>query len=272
MELLSAFYSSFLSLKRLVLAQVWKGVLLEAIDNNRLKAFCQPILLISPHPSQRDNQLFEVLIRLIDKQGNVIKASRFIQLACCSPSLMWKLDCWVFKQVFSLPRKFHVCYHVNVSGSTISDPRFVNFLKHCLEQSDFLAPQIHLEITEQSLITNFTQINLVKKLGFVVGLDDFGSGYNSLICLAQIHPDFIKLDGVYSQNLKNQSYRAATKFVLQIAQELSIGLVAEWVDSEAIEQDLLSLKEEVAPNLRLYGQGYFYGEPAECFCTSGPKD
>ena len=121
--------------------------------------------------------------------------------------------------------------------------------------------QIIFEITERSEIKNFPAycrtLNALRKRGFKIAVDDVGSGYSSLGSIAEIEPDYAKIDIALIQginaNLKKQNL---VKTILSFCQKNKIKVIAEGVESESELATLVELRVESA-------QGYFLGRPSQ---------
>ena len=127
------------------------------------------------------------------------------------------------------------------------------------EMYGFPCSQITFEVVEAEHIldTRHLQniINYYKKIGFSVAIDDFGTGYANLEWLALLEPDSIKIDMSLIRNIDSDSKkRAILSSLAGLCRELSIGILAEGVETKA-ERDTL-----IALNI-MKQQGYFYSPP-----------
>ena len=148
---------------------------------------------------------------------------------------------------------------VNMSGRSLSDPKFLENLKARLTQHIHLNEFISLEIKESSEIKNLkllsTIIDEVRSMGFKVYLDDFGAGAAGFQYLKELTVDGVKIDGEYVRDaLVNKKTRAFLKSFALLCNDLNIETIAEWVETEEQAELLKSLNVT-------YGQGYLYGRP-----------
>jgi EAL domain-containing protein (putative c-di-GMP-specific phosphodiesterase class I) len=95
----------------------------------------------------------------------------------------------------------------------------------------------------------------MSEIGARVALDDFGTGLSSLVHLKDLDVHRIKIDGKFVRDvLSNARSRALIRALVQIAEEIGLETVAEFVESEPIAASVRQLGVQCA-------QGYFYGRP-----------
>ncbi len=115
-----------------------------------------------------------------------------------------------------------------------------------------------LEITETALITQIKtatkNLTELRKLGFNIALDDFGSGYSSLRYLGQMPVDIVKFDISLTQLVDDPAQQPILGHLTKMIEESGYCLVAEGVDSLALAHKLQALGFEL-------GQGYCFGNP-----------
>ena len=130
-----------------------------------------------------------------------------------------------------------------------------------LADSKITASQVCIEITERTCINGFARLSsdlkYFKAQGVKVAIDDVGEGYSSLKAIAEIRPEFIKVDmglvrGVNADEVKKSLVQAIADF----AKKMHSYLIAEGIETQEEYSALLSLGVE-------YGQGYLFAKPAE---------
>jgi EAL domain-containing protein (putative c-di-GMP-specific phosphodiesterase class I)/CheY-like chemotaxis protein len=148
---------------------------------------------------------------------------------------------------------------LNTDPAVISTDYFkqMEFLRNSL----ILPTQICIEITERTCIKNFVklavELNYFKSMGIKIAIDDVGEGYSSLKAIAELKPEFIKIDialvrGVDSDAIKSN----LAQVIVELAKKVKSHVVAEGVETEGEYKTLLSLGVE-------YGQGYLFARPSE---------
>ncbi len=148
---------------------------------------------------------------------------------------------------------------VNVSRADIYNPNLTIILMDMIHKYNLKPEYLHLEITETAYTESSAQlINVIgqlKSMGFLIEMDDFGSGYSSLNMLAEISIDILKLDRGFIQNeTTNERSKGIISFVMGLAKWLKLPVVAEGVETEEQIKTLKTLGCD-------YVQGYYYAKP-----------
>ncbi|WP_131038721.1 EAL domain-containing protein, partial [Clostridioides difficile] len=136
---------------------------------------------------------------------------------------------------------------------------FIETYKNIIDKYNIPAKYIELELTESIIFDNFDILidimNNLKKIGFLISMDDFGSGYSSLNMLKEIPMDILKLDQKFIMETYNskRSKIIVTK-VIEMAKELGMKVISEGVETEEQFKLLKEVKCDMA-------QGYLFGKP-----------
>lgn len=148
---------------------------------------------------------------------------------------------------------------INISGVSIVTQGITDKL---LTFARFLDRyELVVEITETALITHINyaanNLNQLRKAGFTIALDDFGSGYSSFRYLSSMPVDVVKFDVSLIQNLEEGGRQSdIVKNLAKLIHDAGFKLVAEGIETRAT----LDLVTQLGFN---YGQGYFLGKPAK---------
>lgn len=150
---------------------------------------------------------------------------------------------------------------INLDPRAIDDPFLLrgNLFRE-LEALQLHPSNIVLEITERHAITNYRVFRKIieeyRKKGYLIAVDDAGAGYSSLESIAEIYPDFIKLDMSLIRNIDIDSIKQALlETFVQFADKVKCKIIAEGIETEGELQTLIELGV-------MYGQGFFLGKPA----------
>ena len=151
----------------------------------------------------------------------------------------------------------HLC--INADAAEFVHPEFFGMVSGLLVKHNISACQLHIEVTESSLIQRHDnvkkQLNALKALGVHLALDDFGTGYASLSYLQEYPFDFIKIDKSFISKINtDRTQYAIVKAILDLAKALNMQVVAEGIETEQ-QRDLL-----LAMGCK-HGQGYWFGKP-----------
>ena len=234
----------------------------DAILNKDLKIFYQPKYSIQcDTPALRSA---EALIRWNHPTFGMISPGDFIPLFEGN-GLIQKLDRYVWKEAarqiseWKKQYSFSVPVSVNVSRMDIYNPRLRDELKELLLENNLDKNELMLEITESAYADNAEQlVNVINGLrddGFMIEMDDFGSGYSSLNMLTTIPIDALKMDMKFIHNMqKDEKSMKLVELVLDIAKFLSVPVIAEGVESE---EQLMLLKDRGCDIV----QGYYFSKP-----------
>jgi EAL domain-containing protein (putative c-di-GMP-specific phosphodiesterase class I) len=151
------------------------------------------------------------------------------------------------------------CCGINLSGATLTDEHFADYLAARLRRSSFPAHNLCLEITETSVVRDRNRaqrfIGQMRELGCRFALDDFGTGFCSFGYLNDLDVDFIKIDGSFIRGLDGSPLsQAVVRSIADIAHVLGKTTVAEQVETDAERARLQQMQVDFA-------QGYLFGRP-----------
>jgi diguanylate cyclase (GGDEF)-like protein/PAS domain S-box-containing protein len=242
----------------------WIARVTRALEDDRLELFYQPIVPINGDGTRRAH--YELLLRMNDESGNKIAPNAFIP-AAERYNLMPTLDRWVVKYAIENladkgdgERDDRYTLAVNLSGTSLNDDTFLDFILALLKTHDLATGAICFEITETAAISNLSRVahfmTEVKKHGCEFSLDDFGSGLSSFTYLKNLPVDYLKIDGHFIHNIAHDRIdQAMVKAITDVGNALGIRVVAEHVETREVLETLASIGVEFA-------QGYFFAEPA----------
>ena len=148
---------------------------------------------------------------------------------------------------------------VNVSRTDLYHEDLPDRLAQLTKKYGLSPGELHLEITESVYVRDAAQmlmaIKRLKKAGFVIEMDDFGSGYSSLNILYELPIDVMKMDMRFLGRADHEARRQTVMgLVINLAKELNLQIIAEGVETEEQAMLLKSLGCGLA-------QGNLYGRP-----------
>ncbi len=246
----------------------WAARIGEALDEERFVLYFQTVLPLTDGDEEGDH--YEVLVRMMDERDEMVPPGVFIP-AAERYNLMSAIDRWVIKNVFAGLRKkyfdgggtpLHTCA-INLSGASLGDESFLNFVHEQVALHNIPARCIVLEITETAAITNLSHaVGFIKNLklaGFRFSLDDFGSGLSSFAYLKNLPVDYLKIDGGFVKDMVNDPIDSAmVQAINQIGHVMGIKTIAEFVESQEILDKLVEIGVD-------YAQGYGIARPRPLF-------
>jgi diguanylate cyclase (GGDEF)-like protein/PAS domain S-box-containing protein len=227
----------------------WVSKLTRACDEGRFELFYQPIVAIGSSPSEREH--FELLLRLRDESGVLVAPAAFIP-AAERYNVMPSIDRWVVRQ--ALDRVAHrvgsgvkpYTIAVNLSGTSLNDERFLEYLIAELSAHDLAPGAMCFEITETAAIANLGNVvyfmRELKARGCHFALDDFGSGLSSFMYLKNLPVDYLKIDGQFIENVTRDPVdRSMVEAISQVGKAMGIQTIAERVESAEVLAELSRL-------------------------------
>ena len=241
----------------------WVSRIQEALKEDRLVLYKQAITPIGK-TGENDALHCEILLRMKDRDGNIIGPDMFIP-AAERYNLMLSLDKWVINKTFfwlsQLGNKLgqiNLC-SINLSGNSITDNSLASYIHDKLQEYDVPAEVICFEITETAAITNLVKatafLDELHKLGCKFALDDFGSGVSSYGYLKNLPVDFLKIDGEFVRDITtNLINLAMVKSINEIGHIMGKKTIAEYVE----DQQTVDLLRHIGVD---YAQGYIFSRP-----------
>lgn len=231
----------------------------DALKNKEFQVYLQPKYRLS------DQCIIgaEALVRWIHPENGVMSPATFIPLFEKNDFIteldfyVWDVACqyvsrWIKEGIKPVP------ISVNVSRLDVCHPDLSSMLKGLVEKYEIPISYLHLEITESAYTKDNVQVIKVveelRELGFIVEMDDFGAGYSSLNMLTELPIDVLKLDMRFLNNKEKNREHILLKFVINLAKQLRLEVVAEGVETKQQEVLLLELGCD-------YGQGYVFSKP-----------
>lgn len=209
----------------------------------------------------------EALVRWQHPRDGLILPKAFIPLFERNGFVV-KLDFYMFEQVCALLREWldngreALPISVNLSRLHLSNPHLAEELVRIAARYQIPAGLIEIELTESIVLDELqTLIAVMEKLkeaGFIISVDDFGSGYSSLYLLTDLPVDVLKLDKGFLQRMSEEgNSKLIVEQVIDLAKKLRLSTVAEGVETEEQARFLKCLGCNLA-------QGYYFARPMPC--------
>jgi PAS domain S-box-containing protein len=234
----------------------WVGRIRDALDDDRLVLYAQPIIDLITGATDHH----ELLVRLIAPGGEVIPPGKFLPVAE-QHGLIRDIDRRVFEKALPYAAAGH-SVAVNASAESISEPGLFRHVEEELATHRIDPKLITFEITETALVRNEgvaqVFIESVRRLGCGVALDDFGTGYASFRYLKHLPVSVLKIDQEFVGDLEGENSKV-NRHVIEATVALARGMgqktVAEGVETEATLAIIRKLGVD-------YAQGYLFARPA----------
>lgn len=235
------------------------------LKEDKYLVYYQPIY----NPIKKAITGFEGLLRLKDKDNNLISPAKFIP-EIEKNNMLFDVTLWIMGKVvhdykeistYDLVRSKNFYISINLSIDEIINDKFVYKAIDLLKKSNLPQNSICLEIIERVGIKDLPKINKnitkLKDAGFKIAIDDFGIEYSNLDVLEKLDADIIKVDKEYVDGLGKDLIKDETvRFIIKVANVEGKKVVLEGVEEE--EQD--NIIKRINKN-NLFVQGYFYNRP-----------
>ncbi|MDD3946559.1 MAG: EAL domain-containing protein [Clostridia bacterium] len=232
----------------------------EGLENGEFQVYLQPKYSLDTERIMGS----EALIRWFHPKKGLITPGKFIPIFERN-GLIFNLDIFVLETVCKILRNWKEQgktlspIAINISRRNILQNHIAETIKDVVDAYGLDTSLVNLEITETAYIDNPDLLNkVIEKLrtyGFVISIDDFGSGYSSLNTLKDVPVDILKIDLKFLLNFDKESKGASIlSSVVRMAKSLNMVIVAEGVETKEQASFLRSLGCGFA-------QGYYYSKP-----------
>lgn len=205
----------------------------------------------------------EALLRWNRKNGDPVGPNVFIPVAEES-GIINPIGLWVLRKAMCDAKRWgNITLSVNISAAQLRNPEFPIKLGEILEEVDYPAEQLELEVTETCLVLDPVvaerSLDVIRGFGVKISLDDFGTGYASIGFLRQFRFEKLKLDrSLVVQAGEDDGSRAMMLSSIAVARALNMGVTAEGVETNE-QADMVRL----AGADQIQGWLYYKAMPAE---------
>jgi len=230
----------------------WKNIIKQAIKNDNILVFVQPIVSNKTKKIEK----YECLIRLKDDE-KIYSPYFFLDISKKTGQYQ-ELQKIMIKKSFEKFQYVASKFSVNLSVNDLKNSNFKTYFLDMVREYG-LEKKIIVELLEDEGLLYQDVIEFLltlKNLGIEIAIDDFGSGYSNFSYLITKLPvTILKIDGSLIKNIPtNEKHLRLLKTIVNMAKEFELSIVAEFVENE----DIVKLLEELRVD---YLQGYYFSEP-----------
>ena len=240
----------------------WVNIIHQALEKNMFFLAFQKVIPVKKSKQKTKKNRYELLLRM-QLDNDVILPGKFLP-AAERYNVAIKIDQWVINKAFSHFGKNKELsdatdeIFINLSGQSISDDMFLDFVKKAFIKHKIPQDKICFEITETAVIANLAKANVfidaLKKGGCKFALDDFGSGLSSFAYLKTLHIDYLKIDGFFVKDMCEDAIDyAMVKSINEIGHEMGLQTIAEFVENKKTLDKLNQIGVD-------FVQGYYFGK------------
>ena len=226
----------------------------EALIDNRIICHYQPILDIKTNKINK----YETLVRMIDKDGNLIPPMSFLNIAK-KTKLYSHITQEIIHQACNTFKDRNEAFSINLSIDDIKDSNTVQEIIKTIIKTN-TASRIIFEILESEGIENYEEvvnfITQIKALGAKIAIDDFGTGYSNFEHILKLNVDYIKIDGSLIKGIQqDKKHKIIVETIVDFAKKVGSKTIAEFVSDEEIFKNIKEIGVD-------FSQGYFTGKPS----------
>jgi EAL domain-containing protein (putative c-di-GMP-specific phosphodiesterase class I) len=240
-------------IQRELQALTWVGRIREAIDEDRLVLYSQPIVPLSGGEAGE-----ELLLRMVDRKGDTIPPGTFLPVAE-KYGLVGEIDQWVVPEAIRLAATGRRVA-ANLSAESISNLDLLSVVERELRDTKADPANVIFELTETALMENLAAGEAfargLTEIGCGLALDDFGTGFGSFTYLKKLPIRYLKIDIDFVRNLgSNPANRHLVRATVGLAQDFGYETIAEGVE----DAETLELLKDYGVD---FAQGFHLGRPA----------
>ena len=232
----------------------------EAITSNRVVLHYQPVVSLHGDTDER----YEVFVRLVDKEGNIVMPSDFLPAAERTGMSLAIDRCVLLNAITTLTQRWkqgnRTLFFVKLTATSLKDANLMTWLKEQLKKFNVPKDSLIFEVKESTAVTSLKYTAEVAKslkalnCGFLI--DDFGKGANPFELLKHIPADYVKLERSFMESLSESAEnQEAVKKITEAAMEMNKLTIAQFV------QDATSLSVLWGMGINFI-QGNFLQEPS----------
>jgi diguanylate cyclase (GGDEF)-like protein/PAS domain S-box-containing protein len=213
----------------------WQARLKTALEKDGFQLAYQPIVNLHGDPAE----YFEVLLRLVGRNGELIHAREFMA-AAEQHGLLPAIDRWVIRQAIQSLAALHregrqVSFFVNLCSAALKEPELLSLLQKQLANARIKPQYLVLEADEPAVMANATEATMfmqgVRRIGCRFSVDNFGNNLATLNRLLVMPIDFLKIAGSLIRNLSTDDLtRTSLKAIIDLAKTMNKQTIAKFVE------------------------------------------
>lgn len=228
-------------------------ILFDALNKNRIVPYFQPIR----NNATQKIEKYEALARIFS-DDDIVMPYYFIKAAELS-GMLPDITRIMIEKSFQFFEGKTLEFSINIGEQDLNDCYLLDFLEQRAHKYNIVPERVVIEVLEgiSADVTeqNLNQLKELKKSGFQLAIDDFGTQYSNFERIQRLNVDYIKIDGSFIKNIDTDpnSYKIA-QTIAYFAKNIGAKVIAEFVHSSSVYQKVLELGID-------YTQGYYIGEP-----------
>jgi len=231
-----------------------------SLSDGSLKLLFQPIISLRGETLE----LYEALLRMVDKDGNLVSAGDFLATAD-EAGFSEKIDRWVIIEATKVLSKHIANGHetrlfVNITNKSLQNSEFLPWLEKVFKAADIPNNSVTFQLAEDDVNSYLDLANAftksLKKMGSSITISRFGDASNPFNTLKHVQPEFLKLHPKFLDTLEEEGGKDNLKEFIEYAQKFNLKTIVPFVESAA----LLSTLWPLGAN---FVQGHYLQPPSE---------
>ncbi len=234
----------------------FENLIMSLIEERKFDFRYQPILNIN----LKEIDIYELLVKLNSKKYGKISQNQFISVVN-RIGYELKFDIILVEEIFKIVSKYRdKKISINISSYSIRNSEFLHKVEKLLTQYNIQKEQIIFEISANSSLNDVIKlgenINILRDLGILIAIDNFGVDNTSFKYIKNINFDMVKFDIEYSKKYKDKKYMQILKAFISIFKDLDVKTVIKFVEDEKSYNFFKDLGID-------YIQGFIVGKPVK---------
>lgn len=222
----------------------WKQFIVNALNENRLALLAQPVIAFNDSSRLQ----YEVVGRLIDVNGELIPAAKFMPMAI-RHGLTARVDMKLMEKIFHVMGQRNEPANqiaINLSIHSINTPELMEWLTSILSRHPEFANRTVFEFSEFGVVQDLGSMGKfvasIRKLGSNFAVDNFGLHHSAFEYLQTLRPAYIKLGPIFIMDLlQNRENQFFISSVVKITRPLDIRIFAHSIENEGVLEMLKKL-------------------------------
>lgn len=232
----------------------------KALNDGTLKLLFQPVISMRGETQE----LYEVLLRMQDDEGNLVSAGEFLATAD-QAGFSEKIDRWVIIEATKVLAKHVAEGHdtrlfINLTVKSLQNQEFLPWLEKVFKAADIPTHSVIFQLSENDINSYLdhakTFNGALKKLHSSIAISRFGAANSPFNTLKHVQPEFLKLHPQFIDNLEEEGKKETLKEFIQYAHKFELQTIIPFVESAALLSTLWPIGAH-------YVQGHYLQSPAE---------
>ena len=231
----------------------YTNLIKNALDNNQIVPFFQGIY----DNNKNSITKYEALARIV-LEDRVVSPYEFLEPAKLSGLLPEITKVMIDKTMETMSSNNYE-FSINITEDDLAEDYLNDYLNEKISLYKIDSKRVILEILEGVSSTgkknHIKQLNLLKKSGFKIAIDDFGAEYSNFERILDLDIDYIKIDAKYIKDIDtNKRSYEIVRAISFFAKNVNIPCIAEFVHNESVQKIIKDLGIS-------YSQGYYFSQP-----------